>query len=101
MPYLANGSVDKLFAMNVVYFLDPLPKYLTELNRVLKPGGTLMFGCKFGAVPKDNDVFVNVDEETIVQQLKETGFDVTSERLKVSDSDPKQNYTELLCTKTK
>ena len=36
MSFLQNQSVDKLLAMNVIYFLDPLDVYIKEIKRVLK-----------------------------------------------------------------
>ena len=95
MPYLEDMSVDKMFAMNVVYFLDPLPEYLTEIHRVLKVGGSVMFCCKFKVLPQDNDVFVNTQESDIVQKMKDAGFDVTSEPMTVSETEPALNYVEV------
>lgn len=84
MPYLQDNSVDSMFAMNVVYFLDPLPEYLKEIHRVLKPStGQIVWGCKFDKVPKDNEVFVNVQEDKVVQIMKDAGFEVTSEAIDV------------------
>jgi len=95
MPFLKDDSVDKIFGMNVVYFLDPLAVYLKELHRVLKPGGSIVWGCKFKAVPKDSDVFINVEEEAISNLMKEAGFKVSSEFVKVSSEERMQNYLEL------
>lgn len=82
MHYLQDDSVDKIFAMNVVYFLDPLSEYLNEIHRVLKPNtGEIVWGCKFDKVPKDNEVFVNVEEEKIVTMMEDVGFQVTSETI--------------------
>merc|ERR1712176_1692052 len=76
--FLDNSSVSKIFAMNVVYFLDPLAEYLTELHRVLKKDGVLFFGCKFHVVPKDTKEFVNIDENKIIEAMKKAGFEVSS-----------------------
>jgi len=82
MHYLQDNSVDKIFAMNVVYFLDPLPEYLNEIHRVLKPQtGEIVWGCKFDKVPKDNEIFANVEEEKVVKMMEDAGFHVTSEKI--------------------
>ena len=83
MPYLANNSVDTIFGMNVVYFLDPLPEYMQEIHRVLKPGGCIVWGCKFDKVPKDSEIFVNVEEEKIKSVMQAAGFRVTSAMIDV------------------
>jgi len=95
--FLENDSVDKIFAMNVVYFLDPLLDYSKELYRVLKPNGlgTIIFGCKLGAVPKDGNVFINVEADSIKDSMEKAGFLVTSEFVNVSEDNPMQNYLEI------
>lgn len=95
MPFLDDNSVDKIFSMNVVYFLNPLPEYLQELHRVLKPRGSVVFGCKFKLLPKDSDVFVNVEEEKIVDMMKAASFEVSSEFVEVSKEDARKNYLEI------
>jgi ubiquinone/menaquinone biosynthesis C-methylase UbiE len=98
--FLNDESVDKMFAMNVVYFLDPLSIYLQEIHRVLKPGGIVVFGCKFEALPQDSKEFVNIKEAAIVESMKEAGFKVTSTKVKVDGGeDFKKNYQELKGTK--
>lgn len=100
MPYLEDMSVDKMFAMNVVYFLDPLPEYLTEIYRVLQVGGFVMFCCKFKSLPQDSDVFINVQEEDIVKKMKDAGFDVITEHITVSETEPLKNYVEVKGVRT-
>jgi len=100
MPYLEDSSVDKMFAMNVVYFLDPLADYLAEFHRVLKPGGQLVFGGKFQGVPSSAlGAFVNTDPEIIAQKMKEAGFEVTSTLVNAGTEDMHM-YTELLGKKS-
>ena len=95
MPFLEDNSVDKMFAMNVVYFLDPLPEYLREIHRVLKPNsGVIVFGCKFGSVRDAPPPFVNVRSEPIVQAMQEAGFDVSCTKVEVEGS-PLYHYTEI------
>ena len=96
MPYLDDASVDKIFGMNVVYFLDPLSDYLDEINRVLKPKGKLVWGCKFGNLPSDNAEFVNVSRRAIVDAMGEAGFEVSTTKVLVDGGDRKKDYIELL-----
>jgi len=92
--FLQDSSVSKIFAMNVVYFLDPLADYLTELHRVLQKDGILFWGCKFHAVPKDSDEFVNTDEHVIVEAMKKAGFEVSSTFVELGED--RANYTALI-----
>jgi SAM-dependent methyltransferase len=93
MKFLQDESVDKIFALNVVYFLSPLPVYLQELHRVLKPNGTLVFGGYFGYVP-DSGAFINTKAEPIESAMEEAGFDVTTTKVFGQDSQ-KPLYIEI------
>lgn len=95
MPYLEDASVDRIFGMNVVYFLDPLAEYAQEFHRVLKPAvGSVTFGCHLNMLPENTKEFVNTEEEPIVKLLEEAGFSVEVERhLEPSD------WTEIKATK--
>ena len=96
MPYLEDGSVDKIFGMNLVYFLDPLPHYLQEMHRVLKPGGVVVFGCKFYALPEGTKEFVNTKPKPIVKAMEEAGFNVTVSKVEVdSGKDRTKNFIEI------
>lgn len=97
MGYLEDGSVNKIFGMNVVYFLNPLQEYMREFHRVLAPQGSITFGCKFKMLPKDNDVFVNVEEELIKKTMEQSGFTVTSGLVELDEA--KYNYIEIIGTK--
>jgi SAM-dependent methyltransferase len=96
MPFLEDSTVDKIFAMNVVYFLDPLDVYLKELHRVLKPHGFVVFGGLFDVVPHEG-AFVNFNEASIVAFMEASGFEVTSTNVYAKkESDTGQPlYTEL------
>jgi SAM-dependent methyltransferase len=101
MPFLEDSTVDKIFAMNVVYFLDPLDVYLKELHRVLKPNGFVVFGGVFDVVPHEG-AFVNVNEASIVACMEAAGFEATTTKVYAKkESDPAQQplYTELKGTK--
>lgn len=101
MPYLNDNSVDKIFGMNVVYFLHPLEAYLQEMKRVLKPGGKIVFGCKFGSVPKQGATveFVNVNRNEICNALSREGFDVSTEKVVVDEDIETSNYIEIVGVK--
>ena len=94
MPFLENSSVDKIFAMNVVYFLDPLPVYLQEFHRVLKPGGSIVFGGVFTVVFQAG-AFVNAKEAPIVDSMEAAGFQVTSTPIFLKEGNPEPLYTEI------
>lgn len=84
-----------MFAMNVVYFLDPLEEYLKEFCRVLKPGGTITLGCKFGPLVK-TDEFINVEQEPIVTAMEQAGLRVD---VKVVNPEQPNNWTSIKGTK--
>ena len=98
MPFLKDNSVDKMFAMNVVYFLDPLDVYLKEIHRVLKPNGQIVFGCKFGAVKEARFPFVNTEPEPIVDHMQKAGFEVSSQKVELET--PMYSYVEVKGVKT-
>jgi ubiquinone/menaquinone biosynthesis C-methylase UbiE len=101
MHFLSDNSVDTIFAMNVVYFLNPLSDYLEEIHRVLKPGGFVVFGCKFMLTPKDSSVFVNVDEDIVKEAMQKAGFLFSKEDVIVSNEEPIKNFVELKGIKKK
>ena len=72
---LENNSIDIILGMNVVYFLHPLDSYLKEMQRVLKPGGYLIFGTKQGGAKLGKkDTFVNTDNNVILASMVAVGF---------------------------
>lgn len=95
MPFLGDATVSKMLGMNVVYFLNPLPEYLKEINRVMKQNGIVVFGCKLGVVPNNTDEFVNKDPAYIADAMGEAGFDVAAEKVEVNAGD----YLEIKGTK--
>eukprot|EP00956_Cyclotella_meneghiniana_P034919 scaffold109491_cov81-Cyclotella_meneghiniana.AAC.2 len=98
MPYLSDDSVDTIFGMNVVYFLHPIETYLAEIKRVLKPSGRVIFGCKFGSVPKEGltKEFVNVDRKKICNYLESEGFVVSMNKVVVDPDNEMSNYVEIV-----
>ena len=75
-----DGSIDKLLAINVIYFLKPIQEYILEFKRVLKKGGIGYLGCKFESIKNfDIEVAPNRSEREIISQLSKVGFNVSSE----------------------
>jgi hypothetical protein len=97
--FLNASSVDKLMAINVVYFLDPLIIYAKELYRVMKPGGIGIVACKYSAQLGHSDVFKNKNIPLIVKIFQEAGFEVRVE--KHSLGNPVSDYTSIEIVKKK
>ena len=77
---IPNGSIDKLLAINVIYFLKPITEYILEFKRILKKGGIGYLGCKFESIKNfDIEVAPNRNEREIITQLTSVGFNVSSE----------------------
>ena len=77
---IPDGSIDKLLAINVIYFLKPIEEYILEFKRILKKGGIGYLGCKFESIKNfDIEVAPNRDERAIISQLSGVGFNVSSE----------------------
>ena len=67
-----------------------------SINRVLKPKGKLVWGCKFANLPRENAEFANVSRRAIVDAMGEAGFEVSTAKVSVDGGDPKKDYVELL-----
>lgn len=92
--YAGADSIDRLLAVNVVYFLDPLSDYATEFHRVMAPGGRALLACKTHLIQDTHDdIFVNKDLGAIIATFDVAGFGVTSEEVDLGD--PSVNYTAL------
>ena len=99
-----DNSVDVIYALNVVYFLNPLEDYLKEFYRVLKSkqqqqqpatsttsseggegnvgssrtgggGGKVVFGVSNAVQTMDPSIFVNTNWDDVVDTMKRVGFD--------------------------
>ena len=72
---VSDSSVDKLLAVNVVYFLEPLESYVKEFYRIIKQGGEGIIACKFNGVASfDDSVAVNKDIDFVTSSFEEGGF---------------------------
>ena len=77
---IPDGSIDKLLAINVIYFLKPIEEYILEFKRILKKGGIGYLGCKFESIKNfDIEVAPNRNKREIINQLSSVGFYVSSE----------------------
>ena len=77
---IPDGSIDKLLAINVIYFLKPITEYILQFKRILKKGGIGYLGCKFESIKNfDTAVAPNRNEREIITQLTSVGFYVSSE----------------------
>ena len=77
---IPDGSIDKILAINVIYFLKPIGEYILEFKRILKKGGIGYLGCKFESIKNfDIEVAPNRNEKEIITKLSSVGFNVSSE----------------------
>ena len=77
---IPDGSIDKILAINVIYFLKPIREYILEFKRILNKGGIGYLGCKFESIKNfDIEVAPNRNEREIIIQLSSVGFKVSSE----------------------
>ncbi len=87
-----DGSIDKLLAINVIYFLKPVEQYILEFKRILKKGGIGYLGCKFESIKNfDIEVAPNKDERAIISQLSNLGFNASSDFIDLGED--RSRYT--------
>ena len=87
-----DGSIDKLLAINVIYFLKPIKEYIFEFKRILKKGGMGYLGCKFESIKNfDVEVAPNRSEREIISQLSKVGFNVSSDFIDLGED--RSRYT--------
>ena len=89
---IPDGSIDKLLAINVIYFLKPIEEYILEFKRILKKGGIGYLGCKFESIKNfDIEVAPNRDEGAIITHLLNLGFSASSEFIDLGED--RSRYT--------
>ena len=87
-----DGSIDKLLAINVIYFLKPIEEYILEFKRILRKGGIGYLGCKFESIKNfDIEVAPNRNEREIISQLLSVGFNASSEFIDLGED--RSRYT--------
>ena len=95
---IPDGSIDKLLAINVIYFLKPIEQYILEFKRILKKGGKGYLGCKFESIKNfDIEVAPNRSESEIISQISSAGFSVSSEFVDLGED--RSRYTFILFKK--
>ena len=89
---IPDGSIDKLLAINVIYFLKPIEEYILEFKRILRKGGIGYLGCKFESIKNfDIEVDPNRNEGAIITQLLNLGFSASSEFIDLGED--RSRYT--------
>jgi len=83
---LPDNSLDAVITNNTVYFLDEVGRALSELHRVLKPGGRLVIGIGdpdvMARAPVTAHGFHLRPVADLIQAMTESGFeDARSERV--------------------
>ena len=98
--FLEKGSVDKILAVNVIYFLTPLAEYAREIKRILDSDGIALLACKFDLVRNaDTSVFANIEPEKIKEVFNTQGLSVREEQVDLGN--PKVSYLALWVTHQK
>ncbi|UCG54315.1 MAG: class I SAM-dependent methyltransferase [Dehalococcoidia bacterium] len=78
IPY-DNDSFNKVFAVNVVYFWPDIRGAISEMKRVMKPGGTLaLFMASLELLVEmglaQSPLYINKKPEEVINVLDEAGF---------------------------
>jgi SAM-dependent methyltransferase len=98
--FLSDGSVDKILAVNVVYFLSPLEEYLREMWRVLRPGGVALLACKWLLVEGAEPPFVNTSADAVHDAVHAAGFELSVVNVDLSAlGDARYSYQAVFCRK--
>lgn len=75
---LDDEEVDMAFCINVIYFWDDAQRALTEIHRVLAPGGVLLLGMRpaasMKALPFTQHGFRLWELDELKQELEAAGF---------------------------
>lgn len=71
---LAESSVDKVFSIHSIYFWDDLNTAMSEVSRVLRPGGTVIFTLSDGTVSEDNLFVKEMLSTRVVPAMQQAGL---------------------------
>jgi ubiquinone/menaquinone biosynthesis C-methylase UbiE len=75
LPF-ADASFDKVFAINSIYFWEPLQQGLSELQRVLKPGGCLAVTVR----DKQRAPYPDFRPDKLIPLFRQAGFSCVDTR---------------------
>lgn len=77
---LQDGTMDAAITVNTVYFVDDLARALSEVARVLRPGGRLVIGigdpAAIAALPVTDHGFRIRPVDELLRMLEHAGFEV-------------------------
>jgi len=75
---IEEGSIDGLFAVNVLYFIHNLPAFFAHIKKWLKPNGRAVFGVRssetLSAIPFTQYGFNIRTVESMEKMMTEAGF---------------------------
>lgn len=98
---LPDGSVDAAVSTNTIYFVDDLDAALSELARVLRPGGRLALGvgdpAAMAKMPFTKHGFTVRPISEVVESLDRAGFTAVEDRRVGNGSDA---FHVLACERT-
>jgi arsenite methyltransferase len=81
---LPDGSVDAAMSTNTIYFVEDLGAAMSELARVLRPGGRLALGvgdpAAMAKMPFTKHGFVLRPVSEIIESLRLAGFTLVEDR---------------------
>ncbi|WP_430786938.1 class I SAM-dependent methyltransferase [Virgibacillus flavescens] len=69
-----NEHFTKIFSIHSVYFWDDLPKTISEIHRVLKPGGTTVITLCEGKDGQTWEGIKSMIDEQLIPIMKQTGL---------------------------
>ena len=71
---LADSSVDKVFSIHSLYFWDDLNTAMSEISRVLRPGGLVIFTVSDGTVSEDNVPVKDMLSTKVIPGMEQAGL---------------------------
>jgi len=96
---IQSNSIDRLLLINVIYFLDPIERYLQEFKRIIKDDGIILISGKFDATKDfDETVFKNIQLGSLLESLDDY-FQVSCEYVDLGEE--RSQYHAITLKKSK